>query len=58
MPEVRPPKPGWGILEGEPRSLSKRGGCINHLHTDVLAYAAKVITAVEGHEGIRCGWLL
>lgn len=27
------------------------------MHTDVLAYAAKVMAAVEGHEGIRCGWL-
>jgi len=30
---------------------------INYLHTDVLAYAAKIMAAVEGHEGIRCGWL-
>ncbi|MGI8541103.1 MAG: hypothetical protein ACR2N0_15230 [Rubrobacteraceae bacterium] len=27
------------------------------MHADVLAYAAKVMAAVEGHEGIRCGWL-
>ncbi len=31
---------------------------INYLHTDVLAYAAKIMAAVEGHDGIRCGWLL
>ena len=31
---------------------------INYLHTDVLAYAAKIMAAVQGHEGIRCGWLL
>ena len=31
---------------------------INYLHADVLAYAAKIMAAVEGHEGIRCGWLL
>ena len=31
---------------------------INYLHTDVLAYAAKIMAAVEGHEGIRCGRLL
>ncbi len=30
---------------------------INYLHTDVLAYAAKIMDAVEGHDGIRCGWL-
>ncbi len=30
---------------------------INYLHTDVLVYAAKVMAAAEGHDGIRCGWL-
>ena len=43
---------------GEHLPLSKRVGYINYLPTDVLAYAAKVMAAVECHEGIRCGWLL
>jgi hypothetical protein len=43
---------------GEHRPLNKRVGYINYLYTNVLAYAAKVMAAVEGHEGIRCGWLL
>jgi len=30
---------------------------INYIHTDVLAYASKVMAAVEGNDGIRCGWL-
>jgi len=28
------------------------------VHTDVLKYAARVMAAAEGHDGIRCGWLL
>ncbi|MCA1729271.1 MAG: hypothetical protein LC751_07640 [Actinobacteria bacterium] len=31
---------------------------MNYIHTDVLEYAAKVMAAVEDHDGIRCGWLL
>jgi hypothetical protein len=57
MPEVEQPQTGLGTLQGAP-ARSKRGGCINYLNTDVLAYAAKVMTLVEGHEGIRCGSLL
>ena len=40
------------------RPLTGGGDGINYLHTDVLAYAARIMDAVEGHEGIRCGWLL
>ena len=31
---------------------------VSTTYTDVLAYAARIMDAVEGHEGIRCGWLL
>jgi hypothetical protein len=39
------------------RALYERRMASTNLHTDVLAYAAKIMAAVENHEGIRCGWL-
>ena len=44
-------------LSWVPVTLLEEDG-INYLHTDVLAYAANIMAAVEGHEEIRCGWLL
>jgi hypothetical protein len=55
-PELDPVEHTGTGLSWVPALQQEEDG-INYLHTDVLAYAAKIMAAVEGHEGIRCGWL-